>query len=753
MLITLLSACQQPPHAAASAPFDLTTETMFVRSGFSEKWTNRLPAKDDRAWIVVPPGKDGQRSLQVVNLDLPEVPARMPLSIHQYPPQTFTFVTRFNVNAASMEKGRINGLFLAHIAVNWEIYVNGNLVRQEMHVRQDGGISRHKSSRHVLVPLDPRQIHAGENILAFRIYGDPTFTDTGFLHQSPYLVGDFRELEDKRSESIPLVLTFLYGFVGLYYLFLFSNRRKEIYNLFYGLFCIALFVYLFMRTHTIELVIPDSYSILRLELASLYTLVPLLGLFIESIIEKKISLFTVIYGCICGSFVLLTIMPLPESFYVDVLRIWQLSSIIPVLYYSVYRLGFRFYRILRTRHARARQTGQRFPRVQALRLTLMRSIAGNLIVGVVVLASTTIFDVVDAALLQFDLILTRYGFLAFVLGTALIISNKFISLQVKNEKLNVSLRQKISDLDEANRNISISEEKYRLLVEGTNECIFTLDDEFRFRNANRAMIKFMHASPLEIREITIFDILHEDLQEKGVARTLLMEKLDTLKSERVPVAAKVVLKPLGPSEPQEFMLRLEGITIEGKNEILGRASHVLEDTLLNYFVYERQKYEIANFLITAEEISHRLVRNLAKYLGTQEINYVRIGLREMIINAIEHGNLDIGFEEKSQATMDDNYIEFVMKRQGEPRFRDRRVRIEYLLSSERVAYKIADDGNGFDYRAMLEKVKNRVNEEMLYHGRGITMAMNIFDKITYNRKGNEVLLEKFLSPKKILEPA
>jgi len=205
---------------------------------------------------------------------------------------------------------------------------------------------------------------------------------------------------------------------------------------------------------------------------------------------------------------------------------------------------------------------------------------------------------------------------------------------------------------------------------------------------------------------------------------------------------KMKLKSAFAAEPREFNVRLEFITIEGKNEILGRAASVAEDSLLEYFISERQNFSIGNYLITAEEISHRLVRNVVKYIDAQQVNMLRIGLREMIINAIEHGNLHITFDEKSIETMSDNYMEFIASRQKDPNYQGRKVGIEFSLNPERVAYKITDMGEGFDHVRMMEAIKNRVNSEMLAHGRGITMALNVFDQITYNRRGNQVLLVK-----------
>ncbi len=140
--------------------------------------------------------------------------------------------------------------------------------------------------------------------------------------------------------------------------------------------------------------------------------------------------------------------------------------------------------------------------------------------------------------------------------------------------------------------------------------------------------------------------------------------------------------------------------------------------LLKYFESEKQHLAIGNYLITAEDISHRITRNLNKYMGTK---LLRIALREMIINTIEHENLGISFEEKIQAMIDDNYFEFIAERQQNPKLCNKRVKIEYSIDHEKAIYKIAEEGDGFNHKKYLDNDSNDANKEMLAHGRGVSM--------------------------------
>ncbi|HSV98267.1 MAG TPA: ATP-binding protein [Spirochaetota bacterium] len=724
-----------------AAPVDLTKETLYVREGFSAEWLHALPQEAEPGWVAIPPGERGERAVRVRELKLDGDVERSFFSLRHFQDKTYTFVTRFIADKKMVESGKVPGIHLASIGGNWEIFVNGRLVNRELHLRPDGGISTWRGMRDVFFPVDPRVFRPGENILAFRIIGNPTFNDTGLYQSSPYFIDEYRNIVDFNSESIPLAFIFLYLFFGLYHIFLYLNRKVERYNLCFGLFAVVLFIYLFLRTHTVYKFILDTGLVFRLELISLFMLIPLAGCFLELIIREKISIVTMVYGVFCAVLILLVpFAPLPFAF--DVLRLWQATALLPVFYYAFFTIGYSFIMRVRERHRESTRSSRPETYRQSIKKTITGSVVGNLVIGVALLFTTTVFDIIDAVFLSLDLVLTRYGFFFFVIGTALILANRFIFLHKRIEILNTDLERKLSELDSANKTISVSEEKYRLLVEGTNEGIFSLGDDWSFTTANRAFMKQIGIHADDMGTLKFQDIVFEDPQEKSVLIRLVEKKLEEFIETRSPFNLKMKLKSSFAAEPREFNVRLEFITIEGKNEILGRATGVSEDSLMEYFISERQNFSIGNYLITAEEISHRLVRNVAKYMKPQQVSLLRIGLREMIINAIEHGNLEIGFEEKSIETMSDNYMEFISARQNDPAYLGRKVGIEFSLNPERVAYKITDAGGGFDHAKMIENIKCKVDSEMLAHGRGITIAMNIFDQVTYNNKGNQVLLVK-----------
>lgn len=191
-----------------------------------------------------------------------------------------------------------------------------------------------------------------------------------------------------------------------------------------------------------------------------------------------------------------------------------------------------------------------------------------------------------------------------------------------------------------------------------------------------------------------------------------------------------------------MLLRLERIMAEEGPQVLGKMSLMIEDELARFLQMERGRYYITSHIALSHQLNDRITRNLMRFFPEDEADAIRICVREMIVNAIEHGNLGITFEEKTRMQAQGNYLDFLVRRQGLPEYRDRRVRVDYSIGSGRCVFRITDQGSGFDYRKMISEEGERLGNFSLGHGRGIAMARMIFDRVIYNEKGNQVTLVK-----------
>lgn len=287
-----------------------------------------------------------------------------------------------------------------------------------------------------------------------------------------------------------------------------------------------------------------------------------------------------------------------------------------------------------------------------------------------------------------------------------------------------------------------AQEKYRLLFEGADDMIFTLDENWNFTSVNNAVNRHLRRHPGDLIGKNFLDLVYVGDDADGVTRKLAREKMEIFARERAPMSFKTQFATFNDLEPKDIQVRLEFVSIGGKDEILGKAASVQEDALMRFFECERQRFRIGNYFSTAEDVSYRVTRNLAKFMEPREINILRIALREMIINAIEHGNLCITFDEKTRALNDDSYFDMLARRQKDPVLGTRTVEIFYSIDAEKVVFRITDEGCGFNYGEVMNDDSDSVNEMMTPHGRGISMKRGYFDEIQYNRQGNQVLLVK-----------
>lgn len=744
-LYTFLLSFLIPCTSGSALTVDLTTKELYVRKGFSTDWIKTIQTADP--WKKIKASDSGRRSVKIVDID-PEFNSRRPfLSFKKYNPETYTFITSFSVSRSELAANIMPAVYLAQIGINWEIYLNGNLVKSEMHIGKNNIISISKNMRDLIAYIPPGFLREGENILAFRITGDPAYKETGLYWNGRYLIDDYEKLKKTNSETIPIVLIFLYLFIGAYHLFLYSKRTTERYNLYYGIFSMMLFIYILSRTHSVYSIISDTEIITRIEVVSLFMLLPLFSSFINQITTNRISRVTRYYSFFCIAIACIALIaPLPAI--IDMLLVWQISAIFLIIPYIVlFALGRPF--IDEVKKTSRLQENISKPEALIAIKTLGSSVPGNLIIGTTVAALCGIYDIMDALYFSSGEALLKYGFLFIVAGITIILANRFQNLFKQVEDLNFSLKKNIEDLNDANRAIAVSEEKYRRLVEGSQDIIFSLDENWRFITANRAMKNILRIDPASLRNSAFLDIVHESEESKSVSKQLVREQLEKLISTRKPVQFRLHLKAEFYSEPKEMLARLEYINTGGKTELFGKITNPVEDPAFKYFNSEKIDLTIGNHLTSAEEVSQRITENLIKYTDVRQINLIRLALREVIINSIEHGNLGITFSEKSDAMAHDNYFNFISERQNHPDHKDKKVYISYSLDAEKVEYTISDEGTGFDFENALEGSNAKTaNSEMLAHGRGLAMAKNTFDKTSFSNKGTMAVLTKYFNKNK-----
>ena len=153
----------------------------------------------------------------------------------------------------------------------------------------------------------------------------------------------------------------------------------------------------------------------------------------------------------------------------------------------------------------------------------------------------------------------------------------------------------------------------------------------------------------------------------------------------------------------------------------------------------KQSIEIlhkATFTFTTLSEAHVLSQTLS--LGCLEVNKVAMGLTEILVNAVEHGNLGFSYEDKSRYHDNGTWHKELEKRQNSPKYKDKYVTLKMERNDEMIKFTVIDQGTGFDYEKYMSINPEQVELE---HGRGISLARLVaFEKLEYLPPGNQVVM-------------
>jgi CheY-like chemotaxis protein/anti-sigma regulatory factor (Ser/Thr protein kinase) len=148
------------------------------------------------------------------------------------------------------------------------------------------------------------------------------------------------------------------------------------------------------------------------------------------------------------------------------------------------------------------------------------------------------------------------------------------------------------------------------------------------------------------------------------------------------------------------------------------------------------------------ESDPKLVRALLGYLQEtlshmglfDEMELLRIGvaLEEALVNALYHGNLEVGSELRGED--DDSYRALIERRLEEEPYCLRRIHLHVKLSGYQATFVVRDEGPGFD----LTKLPDPTDPDNLERasGRGVLLIRTFMDETIYNDQGNQLTMVK-----------
>ena len=111
-------------------------------------------------------------------------------------------------------------------------------------------------------------------------------------------------------------------------------------------------------------------------------------------------------------------------------------------------------------------------------------------------------------------------------------------------------------------------------------------------------------------------------------------------------------------------------------------------------------------------------------------------LQELVSNAIEHGNLQIGGEIRTELQRQNSLEDEIARRLDLPEYADRYVTVEFDATGADLMVTVVDQGKGFDWQAYVNGAIEQGNKML---GRGIISAQAMSShRLSYENDGRQV---------------
>lgn len=170
-------------------------------------------------------------------------------------------------------------------------------------------------------------------------------------------------------------------------------------------------------------------------------------------------------------------------------------------------------------------------------------------------------------------------------------------------------------------------------------------------------------------------------------------------------------------------------------------------------IVDRKTKEVIPEFIEEQDISFRIPNNLkliaplcdtiTAHITNADIRFaIKLGLVELVTNAIEHGNLEINMEEKRRALEQTGAVwrQLLEERQSNPLYANRKVSIRSRKNKVMSEWIIQDEGKGFPHEQFIDSYESPDVNGL--SGRGIYVARQLFDDLEYLENGSVVRVRK-----------
>lgn len=137
-----------------------------------------------------------------------------------------------------------------------------------------------------------------------------------------------------------------------------------------------------------------------------------------------------------------------------------------------------------------------------------------------------------------------------------------------------------------------------------------------------------------------------------------------------------------------------------------------------------------------EHVEGNMVR--MQHCDRTDLMRVGVALHEALVNAIQHGNLEVSSDLRQ--TDERVFRNLAEVRRKQPPYSERRVQMSVRLSASESVFVVADQGPGFDRKVMRDPTDPSNLERI--GGRGLTLIRTFMDRVEHNDSGNQIMMTK-----------
>ena len=250
-----------------------------------------------------------------------------------------------------------------------------------------------------------------------------------------------------------------------------------------------------------------------------------------------------------------------------------------------------------------------------------------------------------------------------------------------------------------------------------------------------------------------FDLVLSDINLPGKSGIELLRIIRELKTD-IPVVLLTGLKTLdnaisavknGATDyiTKPFELKSVGQVIE---KILKKQHRIQwQEQIFEHLQYVKYYFQFRSSGFSPGILSKEIAGILKKiqFTNQAEIDQCELAFTEVLVNALEHGNLELPSQTKgSDLAGKSRFEELREKRLQDSAFSQRSLYVTFEADLDVFTLSVRDEGPGFDWKRYFHKTQQENSVNTDYFGRGFKIIKHISDEIHFNDKGNMITIIK-----------